>query len=140
MNDVDDYLQRAIPFLVEFGWVFQESNTKLVRKDILERIPNDWHEALNSLSTEDFNRICAGFISEKFPASLQQFLRLANELKGVIPSPAIDSQLCKPIKRMSPKKSHEIDRLSETIHRQCGGSIDVLVDLGSGLVSVIVSI
>lgn len=120
--------------LSEFSWIFRESNTKFVEQKVLDHIPRTWIDAVRVLSNEELNQLPSGLIREEFPEDLKRLLIGINELKLNHKKSNIGSEkMLKPLKGMSPKKSHEIVRLADVIIEQCG-QVDVLVDLGCGLV------
>lgn len=139
-TDIPDYLHRSIKLLFNYSWIFRESNTKFVEKGILDHIPNYWSDAIARLTNEEFNELPCGLTDHNsLPEELLQLLRSAKDLRScggdLKLAGADDVDLSQErIKGMSPKKSHEIIRLSEVIINQCGSADVVLVDLGCGLV------
>lgn len=135
-DDITRYLADAVQFLSNHSWIFKESNTKFVESHILDNIPKSWCDTLENLSCDDFNNFPAGSVDGGIlPEDLHKFLELVKQLK--IKSHTTEKTL-KPsekIKGMSPKKSHEVIRLADVIKTYCD-DVDVLVDLGCGLVSI----
>lgn len=141
-TDIPDYLHRSIKLLLDYPWIFRESNTKFVERGVLDHIPNSWSDAIAQLTNEEFNELPCGLVNHNaLPEELTKLLRSAKDLRRPIscgnlkvPGAADGDLLQERIKGMSPKKSHEIIRLSEVIINQCGPDDVVLVDLGCGLV------
>lgn len=131
-----EFLKRSIEYLLKFSWIFKESNTTFVEKGVLDHIPQSWVDAIAQLSNEDFAELPNKLIiPENWPVDLKEILGSANKLKQSISGRKVDRDSSQErIKGMSPKKSHEIIRLTQVIFSQCG-SVDVLVDVGCGLVS-----
>lgn len=132
IENIPDYLHKAVRFLVENAWIFRESNTEFVDRGVLDNIPPTWTNSIAKLTNEEFNQLPSGLIWEDIPSDLRHLLQTAKELTS---SPLLIKGTIneRNIKGMSPKKSHEIIQLARTINEQCGG-VDLLVDLGCGLV------
>lgn len=136
LKDIPDYLQRSVTLLSEFSWIFRESNTRFVEKGTLENLPNSWIEAIAELSNDEFNKLPRGLINKELPEDLRKLLvniqGLGLDIKRSIRT--VTEHDKGRLKGMSPKKAHEITHLADVILHQCK-NVDVLVDLGCGLVS-----
>lgn len=135
--DIEDYLKRAITILTQHSWIFREANTRFVEEEVT--IPGEWLSAFERIKNEQFNKLPIGWISDEFPVQLKDLLVEAKMLKAtfydylVTTKPLTWNSSEKVIKRMSTKKSHEIQQLALVIKQELFSSADVLVDLGSGL-------
>ncbi|XP_052859612.1 uncharacterized protein LOC128266863 [Anopheles cruzii] len=125
------YFEQAVDFLHHFKWIFCFSNTQFVRKRVLDKIPPEWIDNLDSASNEEFNRIPLGYVADSWCDSLRSFLARRNRLLIEYDHHDSGVSVSKPRKGIGHKKWYEIESLSSFI----GKVIDerTVVDFGSGL-------
>uniref|UniRef100_A0A182WI73 Methyltranfer_dom domain-containing protein n=1 Tax=Anopheles minimus TaxID=112268 RepID=A0A182WI73_9DIPT len=136
--DYTDYLSTAAEFLYKYKWIFCYNNTKFIRCGVLEEIPQEWINDLNTVSNEEFNHIPLGLIKDtwcdSFRDFLQQVKRLRVEYDANQNNELFDNRPKQKRKGINPKKSYEIGNLCSFIEsRQISTDATVYVDFGSGL-------
>jgi hypothetical protein len=126
-----DYLENLVAFLHSISWMFEHLNTKYVQQNVL----TDHAAFLSLLSAVNLGEfVDLQSPQNNHPHQLQQLTTAINDFR--ISYEVIDTrswQCRNQQKRMSVKKTYEIENMSELINEVCVGNVQTLVDLGSGL-------
>jgi len=132
-----DNLGESVKFLRKYSWIYDFKVTNILSDNILETIPKEWGEFLNSLTIEAFNDI---FIHQKatemLPAEVQNFIEYYKRIEmSFKKSPLSNSSLSyRQKKGVKVKKEHEIVNFANFIEQKCLASDIVnIIDIGSGL-------
>lgn len=132
-----EHFKKIIQFLDEYKIFYNFTNTDILTQNILNRISDDW---------KTFYKNNGKKLSDDNLGPFQEFFQSVDTLKKM---PNIESQEYTKISTdqnklflgLNDKKRHEIEELSKAIHNKCTVSgIKVIVDLGSGLVSIFIYI
>ncbi|XP_015189445.1 PREDICTED: methyltransferase-like protein 25 isoform X2 [Polistes dominula] len=130
------YFLEALCLFHKTQWIYNHPVTEILINGSLDAIPKEWLDVLQSLSNNKLNNFVVNKTLPVWPKTLQEFIdkcKYTNRLSRVNPSTTlkVPQQF---IKRLNPKKQHEIIHLAELIHAQCKTlKIEVIVDFGSGL-------
>uniref|UniRef100_A0A0C9RSV0 Rrnad1_1 protein n=1 Tax=Fopius arisanus TaxID=64838 RepID=A0A0C9RSV0_9HYME len=134
----------VLELLLAHRWLFQSPVTKILVDQVLDKFPEGWADALESLTIEELNAmVIGGLVREDWPSSLVQFVRKCEEIRkelskdsfaldaGVDRMEKIPKEL---IRGLSEKKQHEallLGQLTHEISEEEG--LELIVDLGAGL-------
>ncbi|KAL5287790.1 hypothetical protein ACFFRR_008581 [Megaselia abdita] len=131
-NNPQLYLSTVLNFLEKYSWIYTSSNTNFIRDKIIDSFPKSWTTYFQSLSLEELNRFpLTSPLSSKQPETLQNFCsEILSFKRHYKQDPFTEKDIY--FKKMSPKKLHEISRLSYLIESVCKTD-EALVDFGSGL-------
>ncbi|XP_058830168.1 methyltransferase-like protein 25B [Topomyia yanbarensis] len=127
-----EYFRQCTGFLIQYMWIFENSNTKFVQAGVLDRLPNSWVCDLNSTTTKELNQIPLGYIKEGWSNEFKQFLSTLVFL--AVSYERVNYSITKAplLKGVSPKKLYEIENLTMVIAAMCTPD-EILLDFGSGL-------
>jgi len=130
-------LEKSVRFLRNYSWIYDFKVTNILSDKILETIPSDWFEFLNSLTIDEFNDIFVNQeVAKNLPAEVKNFIETYNTLKVPVKKcPLSNSSLSNSQKiGINLKKEHEIVNFANFIEQKCSASdIINIVDIGSGL-------
>ncbi|XP_050072984.1 methyltransferase-like protein 25B [Anopheles maculipalpis] len=133
-----DYFASAAQLLVEYRWIFCYNNTKFIRSGVLEQLPQEWINDLDTASNEEFNQIPLGFVKDTWCDSFKEFLLQVKKLQvqydphgSALPK---DNRPKAARKGINAKKAYEIDNLCNFIESvQRPAEATLYIDFGSGL-------
>jgi len=143
----DDVVIRVEKFLRANAFIFNFSNIKMVKDSVIDNFPTEWIQFLRSSGFQKFKGLLNQSDLDSQPSSLVSFVRqrhrLVADMEQLLFEVANFNDLqpatLKNCKGMRPKKSHEVDVMTEFMHAgRCRHHLSeksgqLVVDVGSGV-------
>ncbi|KAG5666771.1 hypothetical protein PVAND_014781 [Polypedilum vanderplanki] len=127
----EEYLTKLIEFLYSISWMFEHLNTQYVKHNVLTDNFN-YLSLLKQINLNEFVNLRQP--QNNHPNELQELTEKINYFRINYEIINTENWKCKKQqKRMSVKKTYEIENMSEIINEICKDEVQTLVDLGSGL-------
>lgn len=121
-----NYIKELVEFLYCYKWIYQSSNTRFIKENIL----TENEKFLNLFDSININELIN--LKEPkpdHPEELQTLIRLVNSFKIQFDLMTDDFQCINLQNKMSIKKCYEIQNIGKII-KNAGEAVDVYVDLG----------
>lgn len=130
-----NYIKALVEFLYSYKWIYQSSNTRFVKENVL----TENEEFLNLFESVNLNELI--HLKEPrsdHPDALKALIRRVNSFKVDFETMTDDLQCLNLQNKISVKKTYEIQSMGKIINNS-ESDVDVFVDLGKFIYSLIAS-